>query len=81
MRNRVKEFRESLEMKQEEVASKAGVGRNTVSDIEASKHIPGVDIAMKLVHVLERERTEDVFILEGSDWVQPQRRSKREAGK
>ena len=41
-----------LGMTQIELAKAVGVGQSTIADIEAGKHIPGVDIAIRIAQQL-----------------------------
>lgn len=62
MRNRVKELRTNLKMKQAVLAEASGIGRSTLSEIENNKHLPSVDIAIKISRVLGYP-VEEVWIL------------------
>ena len=46
--NRVKDFRKGINLTQEELASRAGVSRQTIISIEKNKFVPGLDVAMKI---------------------------------
>ena len=46
--NRVKDFRKGISLTQEELASRAGVSRQTIISIEKNKFVPGLDVAMKI---------------------------------
>ena len=46
--NRVKDFRKSINLTQEELAARAGVSRQTIISIEKNKFVPGLDVAMKI---------------------------------
>jgi|TARA_B110000263_G_scaffold217127_1_gene203017 putative transcriptional regulator len=46
--NRVKDFRKGLKMTQEELASRAGVSRQTIISVEKNKFVPGLDVALKI---------------------------------
>ena len=46
--NRVKDFRKGINITQEELASRAGVSRQTIISIEKNKFVPGLDVAMKI---------------------------------
>ena len=46
--NRVRDYRRGLKMTQEELASGAGVSRQTIISIEKNKFVPGLDVAMKI---------------------------------
>lgn len=60
--NKVKEYREARGWSQEQLAVKSGVGRSTISEIEAGKHNPSVEVALMLVKALETT-IEDTFRL------------------
>lgn len=60
--NRVKEHREAHGWSQEQLAIKSGVGQSTISEIEAGKHNPSVEVALLLVKALETT-IEDTFRL------------------
>ena len=46
--NRVRDYRKGLKMTQEELASRAGVSRQTIISVEKNKFVPGLDVAMKI---------------------------------
>ena len=46
--NRVKDFRKGINLTQEELASRAGVSRQTIISIEKNKFVPGLDVALKI---------------------------------
>ena len=46
--NRVRDYRKGLKMTQEELASRAGVSRQTISSGEKNKFVPGLDVALKI---------------------------------
>lgn len=58
--NRVREIRRVLGVTQEWLAEAAGVGRATIADIEAERHIPTADKALLIAQALNRE-FEDIF--------------------
>ncbi len=51
--NRVREFREKLEMTQTELAEAISVSRQTIHSIENKKVIPTIEIAIKIGKVLK----------------------------
>mgnify|MGYP003546207023 CR=1 FL=1 len=51
--NRVREFREKLEMTQTELAEAISVSRQTIHSIESKKVIPTIEIAIKIGKVLK----------------------------
>ncbi|MBT3504041.1 MAG: helix-turn-helix transcriptional regulator [Cryomorphaceae bacterium] len=46
--NRVRDYRKGLKMTQEELASRAGVSRQTIISVEKNKFVPGLDVALKI---------------------------------
>ncbi len=58
--NNVAERRKELGITQMELSEAARIGRSTLSDIEQGRHIPGVDIALRLARAL-RCSVEDIF--------------------
>lgn len=62
--NNIKKFRKAKGLSQTQLAVLIGIGRSTISEIEAGKHIPKIDIALILAKALKC-RVEDLFILEG----------------
>lgn len=63
MKNRVREFRKKLGCRQEELASKMNVTRQTISAIENNKYNPTLELAMKLARFLEIS-VEELFLLD-----------------
>lgn len=55
-------------MNQNELASRAGIAHSTLSGIEAGKHVPPVDIAIRLSRILKCN-VEDLFI-EPDGWLE-----------
>ena len=51
--NRVKDYRKGRGLTQEDLATKAGVSRQTIISIEKNKFIPGLDVALKISFSLE----------------------------
>ncbi len=45
IRNRIKEYRAKFDMKQEELAAKVGVRRETISNLEKGKYNPSLVLA------------------------------------
>ena len=46
--NRVREYRKSCGLTQEQLALKTGVSRQTIISIEKNKFVPGLDVALKI---------------------------------
>ena len=62
MKVNIRQRREYLRLRQQDLANKVGIGRSTISDIETGKHIPSVDIAIKIAKILGC-KVEDLFKL------------------
>ena len=60
MKNRIKERRTELGMSQEQLAQASGIGRSTISEIEAGKHAPTVDVALSIARALGKS-VEELF--------------------
>lgn len=67
---KVAERRKELGLSQQELATAAGVGQHTVSDIERGKHIPRVDVAILIAQALLRQ-VEELFQLDGEGNAHP----------
>lgn len=52
MRNKIVERRRELGMTQDDLAAAAGIGRSTISEIEAGKHEPSLSVARKIAEEL-----------------------------
>ena len=63
MPNRVKEYRTRRGLSQEGLAIKSGIGRSTISEIEAEKHDPTVSVAAALARALG-VTIEELFCIE-----------------
>lgn len=66
MTNRVKKFRKQMNFKQEELASRVNVTRQTIIAIEAGNYNPSTLLSLKLALHL-RGKVEDLFQLDESD--------------
>lgn len=64
LRTRLRVARAERNLSQEQLASAAGVSRQTISSIETGQYCPSTMLSLQLAHVLG-ERFEDVFWLEG----------------
>ena len=53
MRNNIKALRKQASLRQEDLALRCGVSRQTIVAIENNKYDPTLALAMKLAHVLE----------------------------
>ncbi|HPU02148.1 MAG: helix-turn-helix transcriptional regulator [Firmicutes bacterium] len=63
MRNRIRELRKELGLRQEDLARKAGVTRQTINAIENNKYNPTLILAMKLARIL-KTTVENLFQLD-----------------
>ena len=51
IKNRIKEFRAKYDMKQEELAAKVGVRRETIGNLEKGKYNPSLVLAWNIAKV------------------------------
>ncbi|EPY2276729.1 helix-turn-helix transcriptional regulator [Clostridium sporogenes] len=63
MRNKIKEFRKRLGYRQEDLAIKMNVTRQTINAIENNKYNPTLELAMKLAKFLETS-VEELFLID-----------------
>ena len=63
MKNRVKELRRALGLRQEDLAAALGVSRQTIIAIENDKYNPTLELAMRLARYLDTS-VEELFTLE-----------------
>ncbi|MBE6064432.1 helix-turn-helix transcriptional regulator [Clostridium cochlearium] len=63
MKNRIKEFRKELGYRQEDLAIKMNVTRQTINAIENNKYNPTLELAMKLAKFLQTS-VEELFLLD-----------------
>lgn len=63
MNNRIKQLRKELGLRQEDMAKKLGVTRQTIIAIENDKYNPTLELAMKIARLLKLN-VEDIFFLE-----------------
>ncbi|XHH09278.1 MAG: helix-turn-helix transcriptional regulator [Candidatus Bathyarchaeia archaeon] len=63
MKNRLKVYRATQNMTQEELAEKAHVTRQTIISIESGKYEPSIQLAFKLSKIFN-VHIEDIFIYE-----------------
>jgi len=62
MKNRIRELRKKLGVRQEDIANTLGVTRQTINAIENEKYNPTLELAMKLGKLL-RTPVDELFIL------------------
>lgn len=63
MKNIIKKLRKEAGFRQEDMAMKLGVSRQTIIAIENDKYNPTLELAMKIAKLLNRH-VEDIFFLE-----------------
>ncbi|GHN18359.1 hypothetical protein ME796_09580 [Lactobacillus delbrueckii] len=63
MKNRIKEFRNKRKLRQEDLAEKLSVTRQTIIAVENDKYNPSLELAMKMANFLETT-VEELFELE-----------------
>ena len=63
MRNDIKTLRKSAGLRQEDLAERLGVSRQTIIAIENDKYNPTLELAMKLAKQLGKN-VEEIFFLE-----------------
>ena len=66
LRNRLKVARAELELSQEQLASLAGVTRQTISSIETGHYVPSALLAFVLAKRLDK-RVDELFTLDSGD--------------
>lgn len=62
MRNNIKQLRKEHGLRQEDMAIKLGVSRQTIIAIENDKYNPTLDLAMKIARLLNTS-VEEIFTL------------------
>jgi putative transcriptional regulator len=63
MKNSIKPLRKELGLRQEDMAAKLGVSRQTIIAIENDTYNPTLELAMKLARLLGKS-VEDIFTLD-----------------
>ena len=63
MENGIKELRKKLGLRQEDVAARLGVTRQTIIAIENNKYNPSLELAMKIARLLNTT-VEELFRLD-----------------
>ena len=58
--NRLKEFREKIDVNQQEMGRLVGVSRQTISQIERGDYSPSVTLALKIAKIFNA-KVEDIF--------------------
>ncbi|HWP95441.1 MAG TPA: helix-turn-helix transcriptional regulator [Syntrophomonadaceae bacterium] len=63
MKNRIKELRKELGLRQEDLSLMLNVTRQTINAIENNKYNPTLELAMKLAKLL-KTGVEELFLME-----------------
>lgn len=63
MKNEIKRLRKEAGLRQEDLAAKVGVSRQTIVAIENDKYDPTLELAMRLARLLQTP-VEELFTLE-----------------
>ncbi|WP_055667003.1 helix-turn-helix transcriptional regulator [Desnuesiella massiliensis] len=66
MKNKIKEFRESLGLTQEQLGKLVGVSRQAINAIETEKFEPSIWLAYDICKIFQRS-IEEVFLFEESE--------------
>jgi putative transcriptional regulator len=66
MKNRIKEFREFLQLTQEQLGELVGVSRQAINAIETEKYEPSIWLAYDICKIFHRS-IEEVFLFEESE--------------
>ena len=66
MKTRITEFRNALELTQEELAEKADVTRQTIIALEQGRYNPSLVLAFRITRILGKRHIEDVFELDAT---------------
>ena len=66
IKNRLKEYRDRINVNQTEMGKLVGVSRQTISQIERGDYSPSVTLALKIAKVLNVS-VEDIFSYEEDD--------------
>ena len=68
IKNRIKEFRAKHDMKQEELAARVGVRRETIGNLEKGKYNPSLVLAWNIAKAFNIS-IEDIFTVESSSYI------------
>lgn len=66
MKNRIEEIRKEKGIRQDELAKKMGVSRQTISSLENGRYNPSIMLAYKIAKFFDMT-IEDVFIFDEED--------------
>jgi putative transcriptional regulator len=62
MKNNIKQLRKEAGLRQEDMAERLGVSRQTIIAIENDKYNPTLELAMKIARLLNKT-VEEIFVL------------------
>lgn len=68
IKNRIKEYRAKYNMKQEDLAQKTGVRRETIGNLEKGRYNPSLVLAWNIAKVFQ-VTIEEIFTVEEDDSV------------
>ena len=60
MENKIKKRRLELGMTQAQLSERSGIAQSSISEIESGRHVPTLEVAIRLAQALERH-VEDLF--------------------
>ncbi len=63
MTNRVREIRKMLALRQEDLAQRLGVSRQTIIAIENNRYSPSLELALRIARLYQKP-VEEIFYLE-----------------
>jgi len=63
MKNRIRELRKTMGLRQEDLALKLNVTRQTINAIENNKYNPTLELGMRLARLLKTS-VEELFLME-----------------
>ena len=66
IRNRIKEYRARFDLRQEDLAQRVGVRRETIGNLEKGRYNPSLVLAWRIAKVFGAA-IEDVFIVEDGE--------------
>ncbi len=63
MKNKVRDLRKELGLRQEDLANRLSVSRQTIISIENGRYSPSLELALKISLILEKP-VEEIFFLQ-----------------
>ena len=67
METKIRQFRQEINITQQELADLVGVTRQTINALENARYNPSLLLAYKITKVLGKDAIEDVFVLNEDD--------------